>query len=153
MIDQRILNCQCSNWSKIKAGVPQGSILRPLFFLVYVNDLAQGLSTNAKLLADDSPLFPVVHDSTSSSISLNNDLLKISQRAYQWKIIFIPDVSKQAQEVVLSRKSITSNHEFVYFNNNSVIRKNSQKHIGLLLDSKLNFSSHSNEKIKGIKGH
>ena len=77
-----VINGQCSNWSKIKAGVPQGSILGPLLFLVYINDLPEGLTTNAKLCADDTSLFSVVHDSTLSSVSFNNDLLKISQWAY-----------------------------------------------------------------------
>ena len=112
-----VLNGQSSNWSKIKAGLPQGSILGPLLFLVYINDLPEGLTTNAKLFADDMSLFSVVHDSTLSSVSLNNDLLKISQWAYQWKMTFNPDVSKQAQEVVFSRKGITTNHATVYFNN------------------------------------
>ena len=61
---------------------------------------------------------------------------------------FNPDVSKQAQEVVFSRKGITTNHATVYFNNDPVIRENFQKHLGLFLDSKLNFSGHINEKIK-----
>ena len=78
-----ILNGQCSKWSKIKTDVPQGSIVGPLLFLVYINDLPEGLTTNAKLFADDTSLFSVVHDSTSSSVSLNNDLLKISQWAYE----------------------------------------------------------------------
>ena len=114
--------------------------------VVYINDLPEGLTTNAKLFADS--LFSVVHDSTLSSVSLNNDLLKISQWAYQWKMIFNPDVSKQAQEVVFSRKGITTNH--VYFNNDPATRENFQKHLGLFLDSKLNFSDHINEKIKNF---
>ena len=142
-----VLNDQCSNWSKIKAGVPQGSILEPLLFLVYINELPEGLTTNAKLFADDTSLFSVVYDSTLSSVSLNNDLLKISQWAYQWKMTFNPDVSKQAQEVVFSSKGITTNHATVYFNNDPVIRENFQKHLGLFLDSKLNLSGHINEKI------
>ena len=89
-----VLNDQCSNWSKIKTGVPQSSILGPLLFLVYTNDLPEGLTTNAKLFADDISLFSVVHDSTLSSVSLNNDLRNISPWAYQWKMIFNPDVSK-----------------------------------------------------------
>ena len=52
-------------------------------YLVYINDLPEGLTTNAKLFADDKSLFSVVPDSTSSSVSLNNNLLKISQWAYQ----------------------------------------------------------------------
>ena len=143
-----VLNGQCSDWSKRKAGFRQGSILGLLLFLVYINDLPEGLTANAKLFADDTSLFPVVHDSTISSVSLNNDLQKISQRAYQWKMTFNPDVSKQAQAVVFCRNGITTNHATVYFNNDPVIRENFQKRLGLFLDSKLNFSGHINEKIK-----
>ena len=143
-----ILKGQCSNWSKIKVGVPQGSILEPLLFFVYINDLPEGLTTNAKLFADDTSFFSVFLDSMSSSVLLNNELLKISQWVYQWKMIFNPDVSKQTQEVVFSCKGITANHKTVYFNNDPVIRENFQKHLGLVFDSKLNFSGHINEKIK-----
>ena len=74
-----VLNGQSSKWSHIKAGVPQGSILGPLLFLVYINDLPEGLTTSAKLFADDTSLFSVVHDSAASSAFLNDDLLKISR--------------------------------------------------------------------------
>ena len=89
-----VLNGQCSNWSKINAGVPHGSILVSLLaFLVYIKDVSEGLTTNDKLFADDTSLFSVVHDSKSSSVLLNNDLRKISQWAYRCKMIFNPDVS------------------------------------------------------------
>ena len=143
-----VLNGQSSKWSHIKAEVPQGSILRPLLFLVYINDLPEGLTTSAKLFADDTSLFSVVHDSAASTAFLNDDLLKISRWAYQWKMIFNPDASKQAQEIVFSRKANASNHATVYFNNVPVIRDNIQKHLGLFLDSKLSFFDHINEKIK-----
>ena len=58
-----VLNGQSSNWGDISAGVPQGSILGPLFFLVYINDLAVGLKCNVKLFADDTSLFTVAEDS------------------------------------------------------------------------------------------
>ena len=65
----------------------------------------------------------MVHDSAASSASLNDDLLKIFRRAYQWKMIFNPDASKQSQEIVFSREANASNRETVYFNNVPVIRK------------------------------
>ena len=139
---------QSSKWSQIKAGVPQGLILGPLLFLVYINDLLEDLTTSAKLFADDTSLFLVVHDSAASSAFLNDDLLKISRWAYQWKMIFNPDASKQAQEIVFSRKANASNHETVYFNNLRVIRENIQKRLGLFLNSKLSFFDYINEKIK-----
>ena len=61
-----------------------------------------------------------------------------------------PDVLKQPQEVVFSRKSIATSHTTVYFNSFPVIRENFQKHFGLLLDSKLNLFDHINEKIKNL---
>ena len=140
------------NWSKNKAGDPQGSILGPLLFSVYINYLPEGLTTNAKRFADDTSLFSVVHDSTSSSLLHKNDLLKISQWAYKWKMIFNPDVSKQAQEVVLFPKEITTNHATFNFYNDPVIKENFQKHLSLFLDSKLNLSSHITEKFKSTKG-
>ena len=57
-----ILNGQFSSWTSVNAGVPQGSILCPLLFLIYINDLTDGLSSNTKLFADDTSLFSVIHD-------------------------------------------------------------------------------------------
>ena len=74
-----VLNGQSSNWVDIKAGVSQGSIMGPLLFLIYVNNLPEGLITNAKLFVDDTSLFWVVRDIAASTKELNNDLRNISQ--------------------------------------------------------------------------
>ena len=138
-----VLNGQVSQWTNIEAGVPQGSILgRPLLFLIYINDLSDDLSTNAKLFADDASLFSVVRDINTSAADLNNDLWKISNWAFQWKMSFNHDPSKQAQEVIFSRKHQKISHPSIYFNNNPIESVSSQKRLGMILDSKLNFQEH-----------
>ena len=92
------LNGQSSKWSLVEAGVPQGSILGPLLFLIYIIDLPKGFRCNAKLLTDDTSLFSTITSPTTSSSNLNVDLLKIAQWAYQCKMLFNPDITKQAQE-------------------------------------------------------
>ena len=100
-----VLNGQSSTWAKLHAGVPQGSILGPLFFLMYINDLPHGLVSDCKMFADDTSLFSVVHDTNDSAKDLNHDLKKIQNWAKQWKMSFNPDPAKQAQEVIFSRKN------------------------------------------------
>ena len=100
-----ILNGQVSSWTGFNEGVPQGSIMDPLLFLIYINNLADGLSPNAKLFVDDTSLFSVVHDVGTSANELNNDLNQTNKWAFQWKMSFNPDLSKQDQEIILSRKT------------------------------------------------
>ena len=83
-----VLNGQSSKWQNVNAGVPQGSVLGPLFFLIYVNDLPQGLRSDVKLSTDDTSLFSVIHDVDASPATLNNDLVKIQEWAYNWKMSF-----------------------------------------------------------------
>ena len=60
-------------------------------FLIYINDLADDLSSNVKLLADDTSLFTVVHDVNAFARELNDDLKKINKWAFQWKMSFNPE--------------------------------------------------------------
>ena len=148
---QRVVsNGQYSSWTSIEAGVPQGSILGPLMFFIYINNLSDDLTTNVKLFADDTSLFSIVHNMNTSTTNLNNDLNKIKNWAIQWKMNFNPDPSKQAQEVIFSRKLQKTNHNQVYFNHNSVKQVPSQKHFGIYLDTKLNFQEHLNNVLSKV---
>ena len=100
-----VLTGQCSNWSPVLAGVPQGSILGPLLFLIYINHLPDNSESSGKLSADDTPLFSTIYDPNMLADHLDKDLTKVPDWAYKWKIIFNLDLSKQGQEVIFSRKT------------------------------------------------
>ena len=106
---------------------------------MYINDLSGDLSSKAKLFADDTSLFSVIHDIATSANELNNDLKKISDWAFQWKMSFNPDPSKQTQEVIFSRKLKNVSHPLLVIDNANVSSCKSQKHLGILLDAKLTF--------------
>ena len=133
--------------------MPQGSLLGPLFSLIFINDLSGDLVSTIKLFADDTSLSSVVHDSNISANELNNDLQKISEWAYKWKMSFNPDLNKQAQEVIFSRKLNKPSHPKIVFNSAPVVCTDWQKHVGMYLDKALNFNLHIKEKMsKAMKG-
>ena len=86
----------------LKAGVPQGSVLGPLLFLVYINDLTDNIHSDMRLFADDSSLFTCVMGVNQTHETLVEDLQAITTWAYQWKMIFNLDITKQAMEVIFS---------------------------------------------------
>ena len=93
---QRVtINGQSSSWTNVNAGVPQGSILGPLLFF---NDLPDGLSSIAKLFADDTSLFSVGHDINTSTIELNSDLKKINDWAFNEKRLSIQIVASKLKK-------------------------------------------------------
>ena len=95
-----VLNGSASSFFEIESGVPQGSVLGPLLFLIYINDLEKDVFSNVKFFADDTMIFSVVNDPVVSATELNHDLNLINKWAYQWKMAFNPDPSKQAVEIL-----------------------------------------------------
>ena len=148
-----VLNGQTSKWKNILAGVPQSSILGPIVFLIFINDIPEGIQSNIKIFADDTSIFSVLKDRISASITLNEDLYLISKWAYSWKMSFNPDPSKQATEIVFCKKRSDIQPPTLRCNNNMLAPTNSHKPLGMILDCKLNFKNHLSEKIsKANKG-
>ena len=148
-----VINGEMSDWAPICSGVPQGSVLGPLLFLIFINDLEIGILSQIKFFADDTSLYSIVRDPEVSARELNHDLQVISNWATQWKMSFNPDPTKPAEEILFSHKRRPPTHPPLFFNNIEVKKVNEHKHLGLIFDPKLNFAAHFKEKLaKARKG-
>ena len=142
-----VLNGSHLEYTKIESGVPQGSVLGPLLFLIYINDLEKNIKSNVKFFADDTMLYSIVKDPSVSADELNHDLETISVWAHQWKMEFNPDPTKQANEIIFSCKRSKPPHPPLLFNGIPVVKADEQKHLGLTLSPNLCFRKHIHEKL------
>ena len=112
---------------------------------------SEGLKTNARLIADDVSIFYVVNNINLSANNLDGDLSKINVWPNQWKMTFNPDLIKQSQEVIISRKLKTALHPPLNFNNNFVKQVLFQTHLDFHLGGKLDFREHLQNMFKEVK--
>ena len=103
-----VLNGQNSSGERILSGVPQGSVLRPLLLIIYINDLPDVIQSICKIFVDDTSLFSKCHDFKQSERELNEDLTIIKKWAFQWKMDIKSDSKKQAIEVCFFRKIVSN---------------------------------------------
>ena len=82
-----ILNGECSDWKNVTSGVPQGSVLGPVLFIIYVNDMPDSLQNFCKIFADDTKIYTAV-SKKSDQESLQQDLLKLSEWSRLWLLEF-----------------------------------------------------------------
>ena len=115
-----------------------------MFFLVYINDHVENVDSDVKMFADDTSLFSVVCDEATTAQQLNRDLERVRLWAWQWKMEFN---ARKTEEVIFSAKRIKPHHPNLFLGNTEAERKSEHKHLGLILDSKLNFQSHIHEAI------
>ena len=103
------------------------------------------------MFADDTSLFSTVYNITEATNNLNHGLAIITKWAHQWKMSFNPDISKQAHEIIFSRKNLLTFHPPLTFNSIPVAQTNCQKHLGMQLDKKLNFDEHLSKVESKVK--
>ena len=139
-----VLNGRSSEWATVSAGVPQGLVLGPVFFLIYINDLTENVACGVRLFADDTSLFSVVQSENETAQALNSDLEKLRIWAWQWKMKLNAD---KTEEFVFSCKRNKLVHPTLKLGSSDISAKIEHKHLGMILDSKLDFQSHVREAI------
>ena len=114
----------------------------PILFLIYINDLPDGIKSICIVFTNNTSLFPTDKDKNCSNVELNSDLKIISNANG-----LDADPNKQVVEILFSKKHEKDNYPPLNFNGDKVQTAISQKHLGLFIDSKLDFNEHICNKI------
>ena len=137
---QRVfVGTELSQEKTINAGVPQGSVLGPLLFLIYVNDIAESLSSITRLFADDSSLAVSSNNVQFIENILNQDLQRIADWAKQWLVNFNPS---KTEALFLSLSRTNRIPPDLYFQNTQLTFVESHTHLGVSLSSDGSWHTH-----------
>ena len=129
---------ESSNWGHIDAGVPQGSVLGPLLFLVYINDITEGISSNIRLFADDTSLYITVDDHERASELINLDLERLRTWATKWLVTF--NATKTKSMVISNKRNLVIPD--IQLNNSILENVTQHTHLGVTLNYNLTWNCH-----------
>ena len=134
-----VINGQSSDWVHILAGVPQGSILGPLLFLIYINDIVKHIGCSIRLFADDTSLYIIVNCPLQSAQLLNTDLQTISDWTAAWLVKFNP---LKTLSMLISRKRNPVLHPPLFMNGTMIKNTSFHKHLGLTFSNTGSWDEH-----------
>jgi len=143
---QRVLvNGSASTWSNVISGIPQGSILGPILFIIYINDIPELLQSTCKLFADDTKLYKVISNCNDQS-KLQSDLYSLCQWSKDWLLRFNVKKCK-----VLQVGSVKFNFDYQMFDKSDVYSSlsidDSERDLGIHFTNTLNFDVHVNKAV------
>lgn len=134
-----VMEGQSSEWQNIGSGVPQGSVLGPLLFLIYINDITDDLKSCPFIFADDTTLFEIVNNPGSSAEILNNDLTKISEWSDRWLVTMNPS---KTRSMTFSNKKEKENHPVLSMGGCNIKEVETHTHLGLTLQGNMSWKNH-----------
>ena len=139
--EQRVVINGCkSEWTNVKSGVPQGSILGPLLFILYINDLPECVSSVCKLFADDTKLYRTIV-STNDSVLLQKDIESMNRWSNEWQLSFNIGKCK-----VVQYGNVTFDTDYQMMNEDGTLvdlqTAESEKDLGIHFTSSLRFDLH-----------
>ncbi len=139
---QVVVNNSKSNWNDVTSGIPQGSVLGPLLFVIFINDLPESVVSDVFLFADDTKIFRVIK-SEEDQETLQNDLDKLNEWSEKWLLKFHPAKCKHMH---IGRQM--TNQPVYSLSSTNLESTKKEKDIGVFFDENLDFDSHIAEKSK-----
>ena len=134
-----VINGEKSETCNITAGVPQGSVLGPLLFIVYIDYITEDLDTEVRMYADDTCIFVDVNDADLSADQLEANLVRITDWASSW---FVKFNAAKTVDLNFTRKHANNNPP-IRMNNIVITKDNSpHKHLGVILQSNGKWKEH-----------
>ena len=136
-----------SNWVEVLSGVPQGSVLGPILFLIYINDIIDNLKCNAYLFADDMKIFTDVKNN-SDALKLQNDFNLVVKWTDLWLLKL--NISKCKVLNIRTHPNSIINNYYISLGEKDqyLLNSNCEKDLGISVDSELNFENHIMDKVK-----
>ena len=134
-----VINGSESDSGSPEAGVPQGSILGPLFFLFFINDIVNDIESLIYLFADDTSLMEAIKNITESFNKINRDLQRIQSWANQWLVTFNAVKTVFMYITLKQTRPLLPN---LYFNNSQITEVTSHTHLGLTLSNNMSWCNH-----------
>ena len=142
------INGEKSQWLPVTSGIPQGSVLGPLLFLIYINDLPENVNSTVYMYADDTKIYREIQSDDDHEV-LQRDLETLKTWSDRWLLKFHPskcyciNIGKKNDDVITFKYSMTEDG-----NKFDMTRVNEIKYIGVIVDSELKFDKHINSKIE-----
>merc|ERR1712074_218244 len=150
-----ILNGKKSNRKEIQSGVPQGSVLGPLFFLVYINDLPLHLNkqTENTLFADDSSLYTSNKHIASINNTLQDSLNKTSEWCNRNSMVIHPDKTKSMIIAPRQKQQLHKPTLNLTIGSSHIEQVKEHKLLGVFIDTHLTWNKHIETMIKKLSRH
>jgi len=134
---QVTVNGQLSSTTQVISGVPQGSVLGPLLFICYVNDMPEEIKSTLKLYADDALLYREIHSPEDSKI-LQEDINTLQKWAERWMMKFNPVKCEHLRVTNKSSPIVTQ----YFINGIKICQVPQAKYLGVHIDETLSWNSH-----------
>ena len=135
---QRVVcNGETSDWAPVLSGVPQGSVIGPILFLIYINDLPDEVKATVRLFADDTIMYMTMTCEFDSK-QLQEDLNKLAAWEEKWKMKFHPN---KCSVLRITRKKAPAIHNY-QLHGHTLQPETNSKYLGLIINEKLSWNNH-----------